>query len=350
MLYLPRQQLETVEDLREALRNAIKLELGTIPPYLTALFSIKPGTNVAAGAIIRSVVIEEMLHLSLVCNMLNAVDEKPNLPAAVMRYPSPLPMGIGDEPGGPEFIVSLTRLSQASIQRFMTIEQPEDQLEFPEADVLGRAKLQAIRDLYQTIGEFYRAVGQLMKELGKGIFTGDRSRQVTGWLDQNQLPEVLNLDGALEAIELIVEQGEGTEQSPEGGESDELAHYYRFQQIQRHKTLNRDPAVPPGFEWGPPRVALEDAGVWPMVANPPDVPLPQGSEVARISDQFDRTFTLLINELQRTFGGEPRALGSAMAQMHALRIEAARLVPMEVPGCDRTAGPRFLYMDDSPGC
>jgi Ferritin-like len=348
MLYLPRQPLETLEDLRTALRHAIELELGTIPPYLTALFSIKPGANAVAGAIVRSVVIEEMLHLSLACNMLNAVGETPSLPAAVLRYPSPLPMGIGDKPGGPELIVPLTRLSQASIQTFMTIEEPEHPLHFPKAAALGQTQYQAIGDLYQTIGEFYKAVGQLMKELGERVFTGGASHQVTGWIDQNRLHAVLNLDDALKAIELIIEQGEGTEQSPED-ESKELAHYYRFEQIQLHETLNRDPALPAGYEWGAPPVGLDDAGVWPMIKNPPEVPLPQGSEVARISDQFDGTFTLLINELQRTFGGEPGALGSAMAQMHALRIEAARLVPMEVPGRIGTAGPRFLYVDHVPG-
>lgn len=343
MLYLPRQPLETVKDLRAALRNAIKLELGTIPPYLTALFSIKPGAkaNAAAGAIVRSVVIEEMLHLSLACNMLNAVGGKPNLPAAVLRYPSPLPMGIGDKPGGQPFIVPLTRLSRASIKKFMTIEEPEHRLHFPEAGLLGQAK-------YHTIGEFYEAVGQLMIKLGEGVFTSDVSRQVMGWIDQNQLHAVLNLKDALKAIELIIEQGEGTQQSPEDPDH-ELAHYYRFEQIQRHKTLNRDPAVPAGYEWGPPPIGLDETGVWPMIDNPPKVRLPPGSEVARVSDQFDATFTLLINELQRTFSGEPGALGSAMAQMHALRIEAARLMPMEVPDRDGTAGPRFLYLDDIPG-
>jgi Ferritin-like len=187
-----------------------------------------------------------------------------------------------------------------------------------------------------------------MGKLGNGIFTRDPSRQVMGWIDQHHLHAVLNLDDALKAIELIIEQGEGTEQSPE--DEGELAHYYRFQQIQRHETLNRDPAVPEGYEWGPPPVGLDTNGVWPMTHNLPDVPLPQGSEVARISDQFDGTFTLLINELQRTFSGEPGALGPAMAQMHALRIEAARLVPMKVPGRDETAGPRFLYVDDIPEC
>jgi hypothetical protein len=340
MLFLPRQPLDTVADLRTALGNAIKLELGTIPPYLTALFSIKPGANAAAGAIVRSVVIEEMLHLSLACNMLNAVGGTPNLPAAVLRYPSPLPMGIGDKPGGPKFIVPLVRLSQVSIEKFMTIEEPEHPLDFPKAAVLGPE--------YETIGEFYKALGKLMTELGEGVFTSDVSRQVTGWIDQNYLHAVLNLDDALKAIDLIVEQGEGTEQSPED-QSDELAHFYRFEQIQRQETLSRDPAVPAGYEWGPPPIGLDETGVWPMIDNPTEVTLPQGSELARISDQFDGTFTLLINELQRTFSGEPGALGSAMAQMHALRIEAARLVPMDVPGQDGTAGPRFLYVDDVPG-
>jgi hypothetical protein len=341
MLFLPRQPLDTVQDLRKALRHAIRLELGTIPPYLTALFSIKPGANAAAGAIIRSVVIEEMLHLSLACNMLNAVGGEPDLPAVVLRYPSELGMGIGTKPGGPPFIVPLARLSQASIQTFMTIEEPEHPLKFPEADALDQTQ-------DHTIGEFYEAVGQLMVKLGEDVFTGDVSRQVTGWIDQNYLHAVLNLKDALRAIKLIVEQGEGTEQGPED-QSDELAHYYRFEQIQREQTLNRDPVVPEGYEWGPPPIGLDEAGVWPMIKNPPKVPLPPGSEVARVSDQFDGTYTLLINELQRTFNGESDALGSAMAQMHALRIEAARLMPMEVPGHKGTAGPRFLYLDDPPG-
>lgn len=339
MLFLPRQPLENIEDLQEALRNAIALELGTIPPYLTALFSIKPGANAAAGAIVRSVVIEEMLHLSLACNMLNAVGETPKLPGAVLRYPSPLPMGIGDKPGPIEsepFIVPLARLSQASIKTFMTIEEPEHPLDFPEAK-------DAIQAEYHTIGEFYEAVGQLMVKLGEGIFTGEASRQVTGWIDDNYLHAVMSLSDALKAIKLIVEQGEGTEQSA-GDDENELAHYYRFEQLQREETLNRDPVAPAGYEWGPPTIALDEAGVWPMIENPPEVPLPKGSEVARVSDQFDGTFTRLIDELQRTFSGEPDALGSAMAQMHALRIEAARLMPMEIPGSTGTAGPRFLYV------
>lgn len=338
MLYLPRQPLESVGDLRIALGNAIALELGTIPPYLTSLFSIKPGANATAGAIIRSVVIEEMLHLSLACNMMNAVGGCPHLPAAVLRYPSELPMGIGDEPGKP-FIVPLARLCQATIEIFMTIEEPEHPLDFPE----HRLTAAAVSD-YHTIGEFYAAVGKLMADLGGGIFTGDKDRQVTGWIGPHYLHPVCDLTAALEAIKIIVDQGEGTSTSP-AANLDELAHYYRFEQIQRQESLNRNRAAPHGYEWGQPVVGLADNGVWPMIENPALVPLPGGSPVSRASDQFDATFTSLINELQRTFDGTPSAFGSAVAQMHALRIEAAGLMPLNVPGTSGTAGPRFLYLD-----
>src|ERR1051325_9271608 len=110
MLYVRRQKLDTVDDLRIALGNAMKLELSTIPPYLTALYSIKDGYNAPIAANIRTIVIQEMLHLSLAGNILNAVSGKPDVPSIVPRYPGPLPMGIGDRPDHP-FIVPLQKLS-----------------------------------------------------------------------------------------------------------------------------------------------------------------------------------------------------------------------------------------------
>ncbi len=342
MLYVQRQPLDDVDDLRIALGNAIALELSTIPPYLTAFFSIKPGFNAEAGAIIRSVAIEEMLHLSLACNILNAVRGQPQIPGALLRYPSPLPMGIGDEPGKP-FVVPLARLSQTTIAAFMVIEEPEHELEFPDAELLAAAPPAD----YHTIGEFYRALGDLMSSLGPGIFTGAKERQVSGWIGPHFLGPIEGLGDALDAIDVIVDQGEGTSTSPLA-DPEELAHFYRFEQIQRQATLNPDPGVPQGYSWGKPVVGLDDEGVWPMVDNPPLVPLPEGSEVARASQQFDATFTRLLDDLQRTFDGAPEILGSAVAQMHALRLEAQRLMPLEVPGTTQTAGPRFLYVDEIP--
>ena len=61
--------IDTVEDLRDHLQLAIKVELTTIPPYLYALYSIDDPATTSAKYI-RSVVTEEMLHAVLMANIL----------------------------------------------------------------------------------------------------------------------------------------------------------------------------------------------------------------------------------------------------------------------------------------
>ena len=76
---------ERVGRLRDALQHALMLEHATIPAYLCALYSIEDGTNVEAAEIIRSVVMEEMLHMVLVANVLNAVGGEPSVDHAGER-------------------------------------------------------------------------------------------------------------------------------------------------------------------------------------------------------------------------------------------------------------------------
>ena len=224
MLYVRVQPLQTLDDLKAALQNAILLEFSTIPPYLTALYTIQPGTNVEVAAIIRGIAIEEMLHMCLACNILNAVGGQPVLNAAGFppTYPGPLPMGIGSEPGEP-FIISLQKLSMALVRNvFMVIEEPEDPLHFP----VQRAAMAAALPDYHTIGEFYAAVIALIGHLGPSIFTGDPKLQVTGWFPGDELFPVTDVATAQQAIGIIVAQGEGSSTNPLDEEG-QLAHYYR---------------------------------------------------------------------------------------------------------------------------
>jgi Ferritin-like len=337
MLYVERQKLDTVEDLRIALANAIKLEFATIPPYLTALYSIKDGHNAAIAANIRLIVVQEMLHLSLAANILNAVDGKPHFPSSVPKYPGPLPMGIGSEPGHP-FIVPLRKLSHEVVRDvFMVIEEPENPIEFPE-----KPMAMAVAPDYHTIGEFYEAVSQLIEDLGQSIFTGDPARQVTGWFGPDLLFPVDSVASAQKAIHIIVTQGEGTPTTPVGGPSG-LAHYYRFEEIARDQTLTRDLPDPPYYSWGPPPIVLDEAGVWPVVDNPPDVPLPPDSAAFTLSRQCDRTFSALVDALQQTFDGDPGHLDASVGLMYTLRLQAQELVSMPIPDGNANAGPRFLY-------
>jgi rubrerythrin len=87
--------ITSLESLQEHLQWAIELEHSTIPPYLCALYSIEAGHNAEATEVLSSVMVEEMLHLTLAANLLNAVGGRPRLdiPEMLPDYPHSLPHG-----------------------------------------------------------------------------------------------------------------------------------------------------------------------------------------------------------------------------------------------------------------
>ena len=103
--------ITTREQLHQYLYAALQLEHATIPPYLTALYSIRPGTNADAYHVLRVTAVEEMLHLTLAANVLNAVGGTPDLtqPGFVPEYPAYLPDGETD------FAVSRRRFSREAL-------------------------------------------------------------------------------------------------------------------------------------------------------------------------------------------------------------------------------------------
>jgi hypothetical protein len=97
-----------------------------------------------AAALVRSVVIEEMLHAALVSNLLNAIGGKPSLaPELVPQYPGYIPHHAA---GGP--FIQLQALSPTLAETvFMAIEQPGPS---PHAPPEGHR--------FRTIGQFYKAI------------------------------------------------------------------------------------------------------------------------------------------------------------------------------------------------
>src|ERR1700742_2534422 len=95
MIRLQLNKLTTVQDAQQLLQTAIGVEFGTLPPYLYALYSIRPGTNAAAYERIKSIVLQEMVHFGLACNILNALGGRPALNP--QTYPGPLPGDIGPD-------------------------------------------------------------------------------------------------------------------------------------------------------------------------------------------------------------------------------------------------------------
>src|SRR5215470_4602353 len=110
--------IETVESLREHLQWAVELEHATLPPYLCALYSLDPERNPDAVELVSSVFVEEMVHLALAANLLNAVGGEPRLDKADMLpgYPRKLPHG--------DLELSLLPFGPEAIEMFLRLERP----------------------------------------------------------------------------------------------------------------------------------------------------------------------------------------------------------------------------------
>lgn len=317
--------LDTPAGLQTALQTAIMLELATLPPYLYASWSLSGNDEIAD--LIRPIVKQEMGHMALACNILNAVGGSPAIddPRLVPTYPGPLPGGVEDDLTVPLAPFSIDLVHDV----FMVIEEPEDPIARRTADG---------EDL--TIGQFYEEIEQQIVAQGQGIFTGDPDLQVAGRLPD--LIAVTNVETARTAIKTIVEQGEGTAQSPDESPG-ELAHYYRFAEIFHGKALIPTPGPPPTFVYEGDAIPFDSHGVLPVVSNPKATNYPAGSPARIQCDEFNATYTSLLRNLHLGFNGRHDSLGDAIfPDMFALRDQGTAL--MKVPlGDGRNAGPSFEF-------
>uniref|UniRef100_H2Z907 Iminophenyl-pyruvate dimer synthase domain-containing protein n=1 Tax=Ciona savignyi TaxID=51511 RepID=H2Z907_CIOSA len=83
----------TIKDLQNIIQMSMWLELYTIPPYITAMLSLKRELWQEVYYLLKSVATEEMLHMVLNANVLNSIGGKPNLTDAfwLPNYPTPFP-------------------------------------------------------------------------------------------------------------------------------------------------------------------------------------------------------------------------------------------------------------------
>ncbi|MCF4129508.1 ferritin-like domain-containing protein [Methylobacterium sp. SyP6R] len=329
-----------IDTLRSYLHTAMKLEHATIPPYLTALYSIKPGTNPDAAQVLRVVAVEEMLHLVLAANLLNAIGGTPRVTADdfVPCYPAFLPDGETD------FRVGLQPFSRDAIDTFLKIERPRLAPE-PDMQLLYRPEVTAESRHYITchptqtdfvfysIGEFYDAVkkgfSNVYAQMGEKMFCGDPRRQVTSeyyYSGGGSLTPVTDLKSAETAIDLIIEQGEGELKSIYGDQG-ELAHYYRYMQLKcgRYFQKSDDTGRPPFTPTGPALDVDWDA-VYPLKANAKMTDYEPGSEAEAAAKAFNDAYRGFLHLLQRAFTGEPQLLEGGVSMMFELRNAMNRLI------------------------
>lgn len=319
------------EELQIYLQNAVELEHATIPPYLTAMWSLKSGLNDEIAKLIRSIVIEEMLHMTISANVLIAIGGSPqiNNPQFIPNYPGTLPMGVADG-----LIVPIKAFSKNLVKDvFMKIEEPEKPIPV-------NLKSEAVEEKYGTIGEFYHAIQNQIKKLGNGIFVaGSEKKQVLSWLDR--LFPITDVDSAIRAIDIIVIEGEGTNTVPYDSSGDP-AHYYRFGEIYYGKKIIK---TADGFAYGGEPVPFDENGVYPVIDNPSASSYLEGSLAATLSKTFSYSYSCLLNALHTCFNGSPETIDKTIGLMFQLRLQAQALMKTTISkGSEQTAGPVFQYL------
>jgi hypothetical protein len=337
--------ITTPKALATHLQWALSVELSTIPPYLCALYSVRDRSTAAAD-LVRDVVVEEMLHMALVSNLMNAIGHKPSLARRfVPLYPGYMPHHAA---GGP--FIQLQSLSPALARTvFMAIEQPERSPRAPAED-----------DEFETIGQFYKAI-----ELGfdrcitddfiKRNDTGCQRSDIYVGGGGGELMVVHTVEDARRALKEIIEQGEGAPLAhpplpgdepfgaydhyglrPDGtygpiiGTPWELSHYRRFQQL-----ATGEVEIPPTY---------------PMQPNPSADDLE--GPTRELSELFDACYTLVLTALGRTFrssGSDGAFFGEAFPVMQSALPPLATVLmrsPLEHgadPDLGPNAGPAFVY-------
>lgn len=401
-------------ELKTGLQTVIEIELSTIPIYLYTYYSInrthgagKPGkfpysevTRFAdqAGAIIMSIAVEEMLHMSLASNILYSLGHQPQL---YMRSPSPFPTNLpGHNRLGPDrkvMSLPLRKFSFSQLWSFLEVEYPA----YADAPPEGYH--------WQTIGQIYSYVRSIIfsnhiedKDFQKGE-TGhqiqpsnyspsnidtiypDKSfnynhplpasdpnstAHVARYANQDNkfvLSTIQSCCDALRAIATINDQGEGF--SPASTDEDtryddpsrhEKSHYFKFLKLQSHfEEYNQNQERLPQYP-KPPAPASQQFSrddIATFVHNFPDNPVAAGypdgwREVANLVNGLYQymlimTETIFRHKPESQTGYFNRSLHYSMIWILDKIIPAMRSLP-SIAGNSIVPAPTFENIDLGP--
>jgi len=304
--------VEDREELIYLLCEAAEFEHAVMCSYLFAQWTLKRGLDEdllpaeleAIGRWRRSlarVAVEEMLHLSLVNNLLAGIGAAPHLwrPAFPVR-PGHFPADV---------VMNLSPFGEAALDHFLFIERPEGLAIADGAGFDHPSHYQRVArpDLlapgpqdYSSQGHLYHGVLQGLARLAaqfgeERVFVGHGQAQVC--MDEFGLPglfKIRDLASAQRAIEQIVAQGEG---APAHSED---SHFARFGAIRRE--LGELRAARPGFE--PARAVARNPVLGTGYAAP-DTTRIVAPLAARVVDLGNSIYALTIRALSQVFAPSP---------------------------------------------
>jgi len=260
---------------------------------------------------IQGVVVQEMLHFGFGCNMYTATGGSLKgqiaTPGFVPTYPTDgLPGGVH-----PGLIVSLLPVGNRVLQTFMSIEYP---------DVTPVVQQPATPPPVTppappTIGQFYQTIAAGFNTVfPDGSLPNNPSlNQVVTNVDSDQLFAINTVADALNAIQEITDQGEGSSTSPHQGTFDpnELAHYYVFAQVYYGKMVAQ---VGSSFQYSGAAVTMPTVfNFAPQSPNAPD------------QKTFITAFTTLMTQLEACWTSGSR-IQTAINTMFSLQSAGVNLI------------------------
>ena len=330
----------TPSSVRTALQRAIELEHATIPVYLYAYFSLDPEINGEAAAILRSVVVEEMLHMVLAANVLNALGGAPTISHRrfIPTYPSHLPGGVEGQ-----LRLHLRPYSAEQLEAFIEIEEPRDPVDYE-----AHAALVEVPSV--TIGEFYLTIANAITRLPPGVFAPTPRHQVGPDLLFGSVA-VVDAASAVAALETIIEQGEGTSASPvevdgPNGHND-FAHFYRLSELKHGRRLVAVPDAESrlaAYTFAGDAVTVDPRGIYDLPTDPASNDHPGGSPARRQVDTFNATYTTLLAQLHDLLNGhnDMATFMDSLATMSTLE-DLARAMARGSETSGVPIGPSFEY-------
>jgi hypothetical protein len=261
--------VESREELLYLLGEAAELEHAACCTYLYAAFTLQaePGAGLAAAQVpivagwkraINQIAQQEMIHLALVNNLLAALGGAPRLGRHNLPQRSPY---------APEIQLTLTPFSEQTLQRFLYIERPEGmdistmagqlQETWPPPPALTGPLVLPAPQAFSSIGQLYHGIERglrgLVDRYGEAqVFVGSPNAQASTryFRIPDRMPELVPVTGlasAVQAIETIVEEGEGARGDWQ------RAHFGRFlTMLEDYRALQ---ATDPSFAPAHPAVA-----------------------------------------------------------------------------------------------
>jgi len=313
--------------LLTALQSAIALEHATLPLYLSAMFSLQV-QGYTVYNLLRSVAMEEMVHMAIACNILAALGGTPQIKALNPTFPA------NGLPGGaePDLHVVLAKLSTKQVQNFMRLEVPAFLLDpkYKKETYPTIANLYAgIRGAIESNADAVRAA---MKKGGTSNQVGDDIGFTTITYTEGQDP----LPQLYDALDEIVLQGEGSPSHTlhadkyEGEESHyakyaEIYYGRRYSKPHGHVPLTRE-TEKQYFE-GYPISPADVANMLMVPADGYDAALkanPNGATVEAAMMKFDQAYTGIMSDLDAMWNGpadkEWPTFGQAIGAMGELRV------------------------------